>query len=393
MIFGPLGAIAAGVGIAIQEGFEKLTGIDLYEYLGPAGQAFFTAGAALVLSAGARALIMKAFSALFLTPYGLVALAVGAAIAGLFALVRKGRENVQEMNDDMSDLANEYEQAIADGNTELADQIERRMAADTQRLTDRVGGLGPQTEEGRDQSLAALQQIGGINLERQLGQGFDPNADNDAANERMRALAQYANILERSDVSQQDKLEAMRQIVELLPDNRRRDLNDATLSEIEGMVQAGNLLQQLGVESSMYDDSMQRQFGNLLNQYLAAQGVQADGMSFIRTQVDPREEVGDDWYERGALRDSLFARMSQRAQEEWDATYGQFYNPDGTLKVDMLGNLTDELRQIATRQGFAVNTGGNTFVGGSSSNSAQTTYNFNGGGVPTQALSNSPHQQ
>lgn len=397
LIGGPLAGIAAAVAGALQDTLKEYTGIDIAEHLGPGANAALIGLTGLGLkaaigSAVTGGLIRGAFVALFTNPFGIAALAVAAGIFGLMAAAKAGRERVDKMTQEMEDHANEYEAAIEAGDTEKAQELERAMAANAQRLTDRVGGLGPNNEETINRNLAALQQMGGVNLRQQLEAGSEMIAreDIDAANERMRALAQYANVLERSDITAEDRLEAMRNIVRLLPENRRREIEDADLSEGEGRVQAMGLLQQLGVKTGFGGNpELEGQLGNLLNEYLAAQMAQGDGLGF-RREVDTREVVGDTWAER------TFPGFEYRARErqaEWDSTYGQFYNDDGSLKLNVLSQLTDAMREQALGGGFAVNTGGNTFVGGSQSSASSTVYNFNGGGMPAQALSNGPHQQ
>jgi hypothetical protein len=403
LLGGPLGLIGVAVSDALVNALEDITGINLDDHISPQAQAALISMTGLALGASMTSPIVGgairgAFVALFTTPYGLAALAVTAGVVALFALLKNGRKRVENLNAEVQTMLTEHEAAIASGDMELAGQIEQKMMNEIRRTNQ----LAPQTSEGKEANLQARSSVGSGALQRQLEGGLITSFgdDNDARNARKIALSQYASGI-LTDITPEQRTQMLKNIAALLPDHMRRDIaNFDPNNEISAEIQASNLLSQLGVrntDGTSIAEDLGGYLNTILSERIAAIGEDdflanidipstnkiADYLRMVEEGFDPSSA------NRGSRRKF---NQGERAYENYMRDFGDFYNTDGTLKTDIIGALTDELKQLAAERGFLVNNGGNTFVGGSSSNQSSIQYNFSTSGLPAQSLANGAHQ-
>lgn len=403
LLGGPLGLIGVAVSDALVTALEEITGINLDDHISPQAQAALISMTGLALGASMTSPIVggairSAFVALFTTPYGLAALAVTAGVLALFAMLKSGRKRVENLNAEVQTMLTEHEAAIASGDTELAESIEQKMMNEIQRTNQ----LAPQTSEGANANLQARSSVGGGALQRQVEDGLITSFgdDNDARNARRIALSQYAAGI-TTDITPAQRTQMLKNIAALLPDYMRRDIAGFDPNnEFSANFQASTLLTELGVRNTD-GTSIARDLGSYLNTILSERITAIDEDDFLANVDIPSTNKIADYLrmvEEGF--DPASARrgprrtftQGQRAYENYMSDFGDFYNTDGTLKTDIIGALTDELKQLAAERGFLVNNGGNTFVGGSSSNQSSIQYNFSSSGLPAQSLTNGPHQ-
>lgn len=406
LLGGPLGLIGVAVSDALVTALEEITGINLDDHISPQAQAALISMTGLALGASLTSpvvggAIRGAFVALFTTPYGLAALAVTAGVLALFALLKNGRKRVENLNADVQQMLTEHEAAIAAGDTELAESIEQRMMNEIRRTNQ----LAPQTTEGANANLQAKSSVGAGALERQIEEDgkliTSFGDDNDARNARRIALAQYAAGI-KTDITPEQRTQMLKNIAALLPDYMRRDIADFDPNnEMSARFQASSVLNELGVRN-MEGTSVASDLAGYLNTILSERITGIDEDDFLQTLDD----MGFDFAKASKYKNELrnvdpatLGRGERRkynsaklAYEKYMENYSQFYNMDGTLKTDIIASLTDELKQLAAERGFLVNNGGNTFVGGSSSNQSSIQYNFSASGLPAQTLTNGPHQ-
>lgn len=405
LLGGPLGLVGVAISDGLLSALEKVTG-PLDDYISPEARAALVTMTGLTLGSALTSpivggLIRTAFVGLFTNPFGIAALAVAAGITALFAAAKSGRKRVENLNNEIQDMADEYEQAIKDGDFEKADKLESKIASEVKRTNQ----LAPQNDEGRIAILNAQSRVGRLALEQDLanrGSNTFFDEDKDALNERVGNLTSYAAALKGATTEEQ-RTEILKNIAALIPDAYRRDIAKFDPDNaFQSSNTANRILNSLGVGMNLAD-ALDEQLGGYLNTIMQERITLMDSDDFLQSiqnaDFAKASQFKRDYLDQGLDREDMKNRKARqdfdklkRAYDRYTENFSQFYNMDGTLKTDIIATLSDELKQLAAERGFLVNNGGNTFVGGSTANQSTIQYNFSTTGLPAQALADSHHQ-
>lgn len=384
LTFGPLAAIGTAMGFALTNGVEELTGYDIPDGI-EASVAAIT-GAALGTSIGRKwvtGLIGRLMTRLVFTPFGAIAAAMGLAFIAARHFMRTQHAKNEENAQSLADATEEAQRLAAEGKTQEAlDVMDEALAANPEYLTTDVNRLAGISDET---AAAARSNIAETFYQSLMSGELDPQ-------QRRRAMGRITEALKDPAIELEDRQRYFAALLNNLSTEEKEraglDGDMSEFSERDFYQRAFSALTTLGLTGPSVG-TVADQMVPLMQQMVAQQQFDRTEGIIFDPQVEPREVVGDTWAEENL---GLFTRMAKERQAEWDATYGQFYNNDGTLKLNILENLTDALKQQAIGAGLAFNAGGNTFVGGTQKTDNVTQYNFTGGAVPAQSLHNGPHQ-